>query len=108
MKQTKYLATILVFLCSAFIITSCKKTDDNPSSVIVSQYIPQAPDYLDAAMWITEDGDPEGIGADIFYVVSTWEEDWTTEDGRICHYADVYNPEHRKHMADKEIKKVAA
>ena len=108
MKQTKNLATILVFLCSAFIITSCKKTDDNPSSVVVLQYIPQAPDYSDAAMWITEDGDPEGIGADIFYVVSTWEEDWTTEDGRICHYADVYNPEHRKHMADKEIKKVAA
>ncbi len=72
------------------------------------QYIPQAPDYTDAAMWITEDEDPDGTGADIFYVVSTWEEDWTTDDGRISHYADVYRLEHRQHMGDLEIKKVAA
>jgi hypothetical protein len=41
-------------------------------------------------------------------VVSTWEEDWTTENGRICHYADVWNPEHRGRMGDLEINKVAA
>ena len=73
-----------------------------------AQFIPKAPDYNDTSMWITEDGDPEGTGADIFYVVSTWEEDWTTDDGTICHYADVYNPRHRRHMSDREIKKVAA
>ena len=59
-------------------------------------------------MWVTADGDTDGTGADVFYVVSTWEDDWTTEDGRICHYADVWNPEHRAHMADLELKKVAA
>jgi len=26
----------------------------------------------------------------------------------VCHYADVWNPEHRAHMADLEMKKVAA
>ena len=71
-------------------------------------FIPQAPDYNDAAMWVTADGDTDGTGADIFHVVSTWEEDWTTEDGRICHYADVWNPEHRGRMGDLEINKVAA
>ncbi len=70
-------------------------------------FVPQAPDYDDATMWITEDGDSAGTGADIFYLVSTWEEDWTTADGSVCHYADVWNPEHRAHMA-KEIRKVAA
>ena len=45
-------------------------------------YIPQAPDYNDATMWVRADGDTEGTGVDIFYVVSTWEEDWTTEDGK--------------------------
>ena len=54
-------------------------------------------------MWVTADG----TGADIFYVVSTWEEDWTTEDDRICHYADVWNPTHREHMGT-EINNVAA
>ena len=64
--------------------------------------------YNDTTMWATADGDTDGTGADIFYVVSTWEEDWTTEDGRICHYADVWNPEHRGRMSDLEINKVAA
>ena len=68
--------------------------------------IPAAPDYADAAMWITEDRDPDGTGADVFYVVSTWEKDWTDSQGRPVHYADVHNPEHRAHMAI-EIDKVA-
>lgn len=38
-------------------------------------------------------------GADVFYIVSTWEMDWKTNDGRVCHYADVWNPVHREHMA---------
>ena len=75
---------------------------------MASEFIPKAPDYNDATMWVTADGDTDGTGADIFYVVSTWEEDWTTEDGRICHYADVWNAEHRGRMADLEINKVAA
>lgn len=73
-----------------------------------SVYIPKAPDYNDSSMWITADGDTAGIGADIFYVVSTWEEDWTTDDGRVCHYADVWNPVHREHMGTLEISKVAS
>ena len=71
------------------------------------EFIPQAPDYNDATMWITEDGDTDGMGADVFYVVSTWEEDWKTADGRMSHYADVWNPTHREHMAT-EINRVAA
>ena len=82
---------------------------DNPASQYEqATFIPQAPDYNDAAMWVTADGDTDDTGADIFYVVSTWEEDWTTEDGKICHYADVWNPEHRGRMADLELNKVAA
>ena len=105
----KYIGYTFVFLAS---FASCTAKDDNNAA---SQYqyeqatfIPQAPDYNDAAMWVTADGDTNDTGADIFYVVSTWEEDWTTESGRICHYADVWNPEHRGRMADLEINKVAA
>ena len=87
--------------------TSCTSNKDNDSSVVVSEFIPKAPDYNDATMWVTADGDTDGTGADIFYVVSTWEEDWTTEDGRVCHYADVWNPEHRERMLSLEISKVA-
>ena len=88
--------------------TSCTSNKDHASSVEVSEYIPKAPDYNDTTMWVTADGDTDGTGADIFYVVSTWEEDWKTEDGRICHYADVWNLEHREHMRSLEINKVAA
>ena len=69
--------------------------------------VPAAPDYADGSMWITRDGDPQGTGADVFYVVSTWEEDWTDEKGRTVHYADVWNPVHRERMG-REINGVAA
>lgn len=62
-------------------------------------FIPAAPDYTDSTFWYTQDDDPDGTGADVFYIVSTWELDWQTSDGKICHYADVYNPDHRAHMA---------
>ena len=69
-------------------------------------YIPDAPDYTDAAMWVTEDADTAGTGADIFYVVSTWEADWM-KDSLVCHYADVWNEHHRQHMA-VEMRRAAA
>lgn len=81
-------------------------------SLHASAFIPPEPDYNDPTMWITVDG--ESGGADVFYVVSTWEEDWsrwTIVDGEwtrvTSHYADVWNPTHREHMA-AEIRKVAA
>lgn len=94
-------ALALCICCKAAFATSTAG-DDNPSaSDVVVQYVPQAPDYENAAMWITEDGDPQGTGADVFYVVSTWEEDWKTKDSTVCHYADVWNPTHREHMASE-------
>lgn len=78
-------------------------------------FVPQAPDYADPTMWITADGDSLGNGADVFYVVSTWEEDYdtiitresATPDTLKCHYADVWRPGHRERMA-REINRVAA
>ena len=49
----------------------------------------------------------KGEGVDVFYVVSTWEFDWFTEDGIVSHHADVFNQEHREDMGT-EIKKIAA
>jgi len=96
-------------LCGYLVLTntSCTSNDDNPS-VAETEFIPNAPDYNNATMWVTANKDADDTGADIFYVVSTWEEDWKTEDGRICHYADVWKPEHREHMGTLEIDKVAA
>lgn len=71
------------------------------------EVIPKAPDYTDKDLWIIEDQSPENTGADVFYVVSTWEEDWQDARGRTVHYADVWNPVHREHMAT-EINGVAA
>ena len=98
-----------ILLGSTATFASCSSKSNNAeNSYEQATYIPQAPDYNDPTMWVTANGDTDGTGADIFYVVSTWEEDWKTEDGRICHYADVWNSEHRKHMGDLEINKVVA
>lgn len=63
------------------------------------QYVPDAPDYSDEKMWYTQLNDIAGNEADVFYIPSTWEFDWTTQDGKICHYADVYNQKHLDDMA---------
>ena len=73
-----------------------------------TEHIPAPPDYADTTMWFTALSDTAGTGADIFYLVSTWEKDWLTpSDSLPCHYADVWNPIHRQHMAD-EISRIAA
>ena len=108
LRQLWILAAILI-ISGTTSFASCSGCNDNPCEQSdQASFIPKAPDYADPTMWTVIDDDSEGIGADIFYVVSTWEEDWTTEDGRICHYADVWNPEHRGRMFDLEIKKVSA
>ena len=60
--------------------------------------IPSAPDYTRESMWYNVLNDTTGEGADVFYIPSTWEFDWTTEDGKISHYADVYNQAHTDNM----------
>lgn len=100
LKQSKLQLLVATFIVLFICGIACRSKK--------SEFIPKAPNYNDTTMWVTADGDTTGQGADIFYVVSTWEEDWLTSDGRVCHYADVWNPVHREHMKSKEIRRVAA
>ena len=88
-------------MIASLLIVACTNKQRSARSIdnSITTYIPQEPDYSDSIMWITEDGDSTGTGADVFYVVSTWEEDWMTPDSIVCHYADVWNPTHRERMA---------
>nr|MCR4993908.1 DUF3089 domain-containing protein [Bacteroidales bacterium] len=115
MKRTKQwiwvtlLTACCALLCGYLIHSNAgRSASEDCTSAAETEYLPNPPDYDDATMWVTVNNDPDDTGADIFYIVSTWEEDWTTEDGRICHYADVWNPQHREHMGTLEINKVAA
>lgn len=80
--------------------------DNGAAPAPLKEIVPEKPDYDNPLMWYRKDDDPKGKGADIFYVVSTWEEDWKTSEGRTCHYADVWNRQHRDHMTI-EISKAA-
>ncbi|MBQ5996539.1 MAG: DUF3089 domain-containing protein [Bacteroidales bacterium] len=97
------IAFILTVISALWLLSCSTGHRHSPAA----EYIPKAPDYADTTLWVTVDGDPEGTGADVFYIVSTWEVDWLTEDSVVSHYADVWNPVHRGHMAI-EINKVAA
>lgn len=90
-----------LWMLASLLIVACTNRQRSARSIdnSITTYIPQEPDYSDSIMWITEDGDSTGTGADVFYVVSTWEEDWMTPDSIVCHYADVWNPTHRERMA---------
>ena len=68
-KKLWVMTAILAIVCSACIITCCSSQDDNPAGQ-TAEYILKAPDYSDPTMWVTEDGDAQGTGADVFYVVS--------------------------------------
>ncbi len=70
----------------------------NSEPTKIEEYIPPAPNYSDHSMWVQYLNDGYGTGADVFYIPSTWEFDWTTPDGRVCHYADVTNASHRNDM----------
>ena len=105
-KQTWTLVVTLAIICVICVtVYYTSKDEDGVGKTAV--FIPQAPNYTDTTMWLTEDRDTTGMGADVFYVVSTWEEDWKTEDSVVCHYADVWNPVHREHMS-REMNRIAA
>lgn len=87
------------------LLASCGNREGSTSAE-AAEYIPEAPDYTDGAMWYTRTNSTAERPADVFYLVSTWETDWTTDDGRTCHYADVHNATHRANM-DKEISRIA-
>ena len=100
MKRSRFLIVVLIALILVGTVAFLARK--KPATVV-----PKAPDYADETMWYAVDGDPDGTGADVFYVVSTWEEDWTDGRGRVSHYADVWNPVHRERMG-REISGVAA
>ena len=109
MKQLKLwiLAAILIISGTTSFASSSDNQDNPYEQREQATFIPNAPDYNDATMWTVVDDDPEGKGADVFYVVSTWEEDWKQWSMTTCHYADVWNATHREHMGI-EINKAAA
>lgn len=95
MKKLLYLVAIIA------IFTSCNSTPNQEA------YIPPAPDYSNEKMWYNVVGDQTNdSGVDVFYIPSTWEFDWYTEDSTVCHYADITNQEHLDDMTI-EMSKVA-
>ncbi len=90
-------------------ISGCKENTDHIELVTktTKTYIPETPDYSQPAMWYEEKNDANNNGADIFYIVATWEFDWKTKDSLQCHFADPVNtPQHCQDMGI-EIKRVA-
>ena len=88
--------TILFSIITLFWATGC--TEEYCDCPYKQGYIPATPEYSDPTMWVTYLNDADGTGADVFYVPSTWEYDWTTTDGTVCHYADPSLEAHRADM----------
>jgi len=103
-KTIVAIAIILIGATIGGIYSYSKKK--KTSEFAAKEFVPIAPDYADSTMWFCAENDSEGNGADVFYIVSTWELDWQTTDGQTSHYADVHNENHRNDMAI-EIRKIA-
>lgn len=77
-----------LYILLALATGSCSESKTGP-------YMAAAPDYSDAQMWYISEAEAEAEAeADVFYILPTCVWDWTDSEGRTCHYADVYNPEH--------------
>lgn len=89
----------LLAVLTSVVCGGCSETraDEMPDQNV---YVPAAPDYDEDLMWTIVSNDTDGSGADVFYVPSTWEYDWFTPDGKVCHYAD---PSQAAHRADMSI-----
>ena len=98
--KTKLLSTLLL---ASLYLASCQSSDKQTH--ISSVFLPAQPSYADSTMWHIALNDT-GTGADVFYIVSTWEYDWYTDEGIVSHHADPSKPEHRADM-DIEISQVA-
>jgi hypothetical protein len=99
MKTSIYISLITAIS----LLTACGSNDLEDKQ----PYVPQRPDYAQEKMWFNVLNDTNNSSADVFYIPSTWEFDWTTDDGRVCHYADVSNQQHLDNMA-KEMRKTSA
>ena len=93
---------LLYFVAIIAIFTACNNTQNQDA------YIPPAPDYSNEKMWynVLDFKGNYDSGVDMFYIPSTWEFDWYTEDSTVCHYADITNQKHLDNMSI-EMRKVA-
>ena len=85
MRKKMIWMLVAILLCGSigFVAYTINKVQTTEETVARLPFIPKAPDYADSTMWITVD------------------------DSIVCHYADVWNPEHREHMAN-EMRRAAA
>ncbi len=98
MKRFKIIGSLVICFWLPLLIGACHN-DGEPDAVAERVYVPVEPDYTDPMMWHVIKNDADGTGADVFYIPSTWEFDWTTPNGAICHYADPSRTDHRADMS---------
>lgn len=96
---------LIIFVLLTLLTGACH-SETEPGQIENRVYVPVAPDYTDPLMWHIIKNDSDESGADVFYIPSTWEFDWTTSDDAICHYADPSRADHRADMSS-EIEGVA-
>ena len=91
---------IFALACACMLLSAgaCHSDIASPASE-ASVFVPSPPDYADSSMWHIIKNDSTDATADVFYIPSTWEFDWTTDDGAICHYADPSRADHRSDMS---------
>lgn len=98
-RKIRIISSLLTVCVGMSMLTGACHNEKEPEQGKERVYVPAAPDYTDPLMWHIIKNDTDGSGADVFYIPSTWEFDWTTADGAICHYADPSRADHRADMS---------
>lgn len=98
-RKIRIINSLPIICVGLSMLTGGCHTATEPIQTKERVYVPIAPDYNDPLMWHIIKNDYDGSGADVFYIPSTWEFDWPTADGCICHYADPSRADHRADMS---------
>lgn len=98
---TKNRQKLSFIIFSALVLLAVVGCNDSYADDVTADkvYVPVAPDYSDSRMWNIVLNDSDGSGADVFYIPSTWEFDWFTDEGIVSHHADPSRADHRADMA---------
>lgn len=77
---------VLITAIAALALTGCstQKTEENM--------------YANADYWYQNGRAIDPTLADVFYILPTCVHDWTDEEGNVCHYASLTDPEQREKM----------
>ena len=85
MKKNQFLLFGGTILALTLSLVGCKPSGIKLPETRVAEFVPT--DFSKSEAWYQNEKEIDTNKVDVFYVLSTWQTDWTDPDGYLHHYA---------------------